>query len=490
MNLKRWFDRLGLQARVLLCVFLPLWILAGSITYSLFSRLEAWVEERMQEDVELVARALGESISHALERDRPGSVVTSLETTARIGRLYGAAVYSPAGQVIATAGGLPNAAEPDPSIMELILDDRQTGTYGHVNGRAVYSYFVPLVDSDANQVGLLQVARLHRDMLETIQRLRSASFASLLILAFVMAGFIFLGYYGAAGKSLVELSRAMERVERGEREHRAAGGGPREISALADSFNRMLDSIRRAEQEISRRREREVQLQKNLARKERLAALGRVAAGIAHELGTPLGIVDGKAQRLLRRTVADPEVAESTRSIRAEVQRMENIIRQLLEFGRSHDAQRKTIEAAFLVRNAIRAVEPVTAEQQATIEMGDGARGARVEVNPLRAEICIVNLLKNAVQASPGGKVEVALRADGDHLYISVSDQGPGIPPEVAGDIFEPFVTTRSGKKGTGLGLAIAHQVAVENGGTLSYRNLDGGGACFSLRLPLTEEEV
>lgn len=484
MALKQRFNHLGFHSRVLLFVFLPLLVLTTTIAFLLFAQLEDWVEKRMQEDVELVARSLRFSISHALERDRPGSLGKSLETTLQISRLYGASVYDAKGKMVATAGELSLTPNDDPDIDNLLSDDGRTGSYGEIGGRAVYSYFVPLRDSAGETVGLLQVARLHRDMLDSIRHLRVVTLGILAGVTALMGAFVFAGYHGAVGGSLKQLTQAMAKVTKGDRRHRAAPKGPREIAALTLSFNQMLDAINGAEEEIARGRQAEARLQEDLQKKEHLAGIGRVAAGIAHELGTPLGVVDGKAQRALRNQALDSNLKGSLESIRAEVRRMESIVRQLLEFGRSHDNQKRPLRISFLLGNALRAVEQERAQARTTISV-DQNLDAPVFVNPLRLELALVNLLKNAVQAAPGGQVNIACELRQASAVIFVQDDGPGISPDLRENLFEPFVTTRRSEAGTGLGLAIAQQVAVESGGALMADNHRSGGALFTLSLPL-----
>lgn len=478
----------SLLVRLVLFVFLPVFVFAGALGYLIFSRLEQWSEERMQEDVQLVARTLEGPVGRAMERQRQGTLEHSLESVIQIGRVYGAYLYDDQGVMIAASDTSPRAVT-EADIFDVLAEEEQTGGYGEMAGESIYSYFVPLEGSGGGFLGLLQISRLHREMLDQINRLRAIGLASLLLGGGGMMGIVFVGYRNAIGRSLIDLRDTMGKVKTGQRRHRATVQGPLEMASLASSFNRMLDSMEAAEEEIERRRTSEAKLEKRLQKTENLAALGQVAAGVAHELGTPLSVVDGKAQRALRTENLPESCRMNLEAVRAEVRRMEQIVRQLLEFGRSHDAQKRRVRLDHLLQRAVRSHEGTGKENPAvSCRAGEGA--PVVEVNPVRAEIALINLLKNAVRTEGVRNVFATWRRSGGWAEVVVEDDGPGVPPDLRAKIFQPFFTTRAGQQGSGLGLAIVQQVADENGGAVLVETSDLGGAAFRLRLPLAEEDA
>jgi len=228
---------------------------------------------------------------------------------------------------------------------------------------------------------------------------------------------------------------------------------------------------------------------KQLERRERLAALGEMAAGVAHEIRNPLGGI-GLYASLLERDLADrPAQQEIARRISAGVQNLESIVRDILAFAGGAEPR---FESTCL--GAI--VDAVVSQAAARIESGgiqltvDGdLREERAHCDAGQIERALANLLFNAIDAAgEGGQVWIRQergrreRAGAGRVAIVVEDNGPGVPAEIAGRIFNPFFTTKH--LGTGLGLAIVHRIAEAHGGHVGVELRPGGGARFVLELP------
>lgn len=476
-----------LPLRLMLFAVLPLLLASFAGGYWLLRSLEREFERRMQEDVQMVARALHLPLTHAMERNRDGSIQKSLQSAFEIGRVYGAYLYNRHGELVASFGRVRSPA--DQGDVDKVLEDGQRrGGYGSVGGQSVYSYFVPLGDEDSGRMlGLLQITRRARDFDELMHTLRIQAFSILGVAAILMTVIVLVGYYGAAGRALARLAASMQRVETGDRAHRAAGGGPREIQTVASSLNAMLDSIEGAHERIRREQESRAQLEAELRQSEKLAAIGRLAGGVAHELGTPLSVVDGRMQRALRHAELEPRLRSSLQAVRSEVRRMERIVRQLLDFGRNHSSRRSDVSVARLVSTVQHGCEDAfDGEVRVEFEAGDGIVS---NVDPVRLEQALRNLVENATQAARQ-LVEVGARRERGSIVFQVDDDGPGVPAELVSRLFEPFFTTKRGQEGTGLGLAIAYAVAQEHGGAIDVGDSHLGGARFSLWLPAASSDA
>jgi signal transduction histidine kinase len=224
-----------------------------------------------------------------------------------------------------------------------------------------------------------------------------------------------------------------------------------------------------------------------LARTDRLAALGTLAAGVAHEIRNPLVSVRTFIQ-LLPERLADDEFRTTFRDLAlGEIERICALISDLLAFSRPAPAQREPADLTELVGQIVRLLEPEARRHDVVMTCKAPAGLPLVVVDDAQVKQVLMNLLLNAIQACGGkGRVEATLRAetrDGvGWVVLTVADSGPGIPPEHAEQIFDPFFTTKDA--GSGLGLFIAHQIVTDHGGYITTVPRAEGGAVFAINLP------
>jgi len=478
-------ESLSLRSNLLIYVILPLIAFMSLASFLSLRALEREVEARMEQDVELIAQAIRLPLSRSLERGREGAVKQAIESAFDIDQVYGAYVYDVGGEKIASAG----RSEPLPQRRHITMlaaegDDR--GEYGEVAGRNVYSYFVPLTDSGERNIGLLQVTRKVSDFRTYIAELRQLVLILLGISVVFITGLVSYGHHSAIGSYLNGLGSSMSRVRSGDRNHRATLRGPREILELEATFNTMLDSMQAAEEEVRIQIQQKNDLRETLRQAEKLAAIGELAAGVAHELGTPLSIIDGKAQQALRQKTSTEVENSHFGAIRAEVKRMENIIRQLLDFGRKHDLQPRKVEADVIAKSAVATLHQ-SMETRANILLKGDLPAPAFMGDPAWIERALINLLKNAVQAAPDGEVVLSwAAADGDVIFV-IDDNGPGIDQKDISRIFEPFFTTKPVGDGTGLGLSLVHRLVEEHHGRITIGQSESGGARFQINLPMQQ---
>jgi signal transduction histidine kinase len=227
------------------------------------------------------------------------------------------------------------------------------------------------------------------------------------------------------------------------------------------------------------RRRREIALRRRLREQEKTASMGRLAAGVAHEIRGPLNTIGMAAQRLERACrdgAPDPSLlAELLPGIRREVGRLDRTVAEFLDLGRPRALQVREVDLTALIRQAVADEAP-----DATVETPASPKPVRVD--PDEMEKAIANLLRNARQAAPEGPVTIAwLRVHGE-VEVEVRDGGPGVPEEDRERVFEYFVTERAG--GTGLGLGIVRSVAARHGGRVEVGDAPEGGARFVVRWP------
>jgi two-component system sensor histidine kinase FlrB len=228
-------------------------------------------------------------------------------------------------------------------------------------------------------------------------------------------------------------------------------------------------------------------MQRQAERSQRLAAMGEMAAALAHQLRTPLAAALLYAANLARGELGDGERVQLADKAVRRLKDLERLISDMLIFARGEVSGREWFAAAALLGEATQLIEPLARERGIRLEAAHA--GAQVFIHGDRKALAgsLINLLDNALQASrPGGRVALGAAVDGERLRLTVRDDGGGIDPRLRPRLFEPFFTTRA--NGTGLGLAIARAVAHAHGGSLELGGADGGGTEFVVELPCRSE--
>ncbi|MBS3809412.1 MAG: sensor histidine kinase [Desulfobacterales bacterium] len=483
-------NKLSLRSVLIVHVIVPLLLAMAVATWFGLRTVEHIVEARLQEDVELVARAIRLPVSYSLEKKRFGSVSQALQSVFHIGRVYGAYVYDKKGRRIAAVGAVEPDQQQQQGLRDVLEGGERKGQYEKIEGHRVYSYFVPLFDTSGKTNGMLQITRKKSDIQEYIQTLRIRVIAILAAAALFMSGLVLFGFYRAAGRYFTGLVQSMTRVRGGERSHRAPNHGPREIASLATALNNMLDSVDRTEKEVKERRRSQQELENKLRQSEKMAAIGQLAGGVAHELGGPLSLIDGKAQRALR----DPNISSahenSLQDIRGQVGRMNDMVRQLLDFGKGAMGEKRWFRADHLAESSVLTVREETGPDVEFVNRGPEP-GPFVYVDPLRFEQALINLLRNATQTGKTSRVQICWElAVTREVIFKVEDNGPGVEDEIKPRIFEPFFSTGKNGRNTGLGLSVVHGIVREHQGSIQVFDSEFGGAGFEIVLPPQDEKL
>ena len=300
-------------------------------------------------------------------------------------------------------------------------------------------------------------------------------------------------------RPITKLLSGIDDVAKGDLSHVILAERDDEIGQIATRFNEMTFSLRESRGETQRQNEAKLALEQRLGQTEKLATIGQLAAEIAHEVGTPLNVIAGRARSIQRKS-KDPDAVEKNASIVAEqTARITRIIQRLLDFtrrkvGATGKAEINLNELSLTTMELL-AGQFSAAKVRTRLERAEGL--PRVAGDADRLQQVLINLLLNAVQAMPeGGSLAVETRTikrtrpgleDGaEHSFVtfSVKDTGIGVPDEIRDKIFDPFYTTKDGQGGTGLGLAVCSGIVKEHDGWIDVENNDGGGTIFRVYLP------
>jgi len=312
----------------------------------------------------------------------------------------------------------------------------------------------------------------------------------------VIAGVGFLLFRRRLVRPILEIQEATDAIAGGAFGQRVEVDGPRELVELSGALSTMSASLaafrERSEQQLQSLEEANRNLrgvQQDLINSEKLASVGRLAAGIAHELGNPLAAVMGYVE-LLQQGLDEPELeADIVRRCRAELERIQNIIGDLLDYARPDQTPFAAEEVESMLKEAAERVRVLPQFQaiQIRIELDEGL--PEVYIQREKIHQVLLNVLTNAADAMQGRGV-IRLQASQENELVSVVclDEGPGLNEEVLGRLFDPFYTTKEPGKGTGLGLAISHRIVRSQSGELSAGNQEKGGAWVKVQIPVVSE--
>lgn len=304
-------------------------------------------------------------------------------------------------------------------------------------------------------------------------------------------GFVFIG------RPLNRLIEKTRRVGQGDLATPLALTGHDELSELATAMNEMCDHLQEARERVQAETASRIDALEQLRHADRLRTVGRLASGVAHELGTPLNVVTGRATMIEKGKVAGAELVESARIIKSQGDRMTAIIRQLLDFARLRQLSKSEVDVRHLFDEVAELLSPLARKQKVDVSI-KLENHTRIKLDAAQIEQVLTNLVMNALQAMPqGGKLlleagNCMAHPEGQHketkcAFIRIQDTGEGIPPENLTHLFEPFFTTKDIGEGTGLGLSIAYGIVAEHGGWISVSSEVGKGSCFTIFFPLKE---
>lgn len=265
-----------------------------------------------------------------------------------------------------------------------------------------------------------------------------------------------------------------------------------ELGDLARELSRMSERLQEARGRVAAAAEARAVAESQLRHADRLALLGTLAAGIAHELGTPLNVVGSTARMIRTGEIGGADVAAEAGVIEQQAERMTGIVRQVLDFARPRPPRAQRTDLVALVRGTLRLLHTFARQRGVGLRFDAPDGGVATDADGAQLQQVLSNLVVNAAQAMvDGGEVRVSAGIDPARreAWIEVRDAGPGIPRELWPRLFEPFFTTKEAGEGSGLGLSVAWGIVHEHGGRIEVGDAPGGGASITVWLPATPGE-
>ena len=372
----------------------------------------------------------------------------------------------------------------------------------YVHDSTGHAYFVPIVVNETVRAVLMM--RHSRDRKK--RELRALLLERITLAVLMILG-LFLGVRWATkrmvGEPLLALSALSEQIEEGDFSGRTNSDARDEIGAFSQQMDRMAQRLEEVHATLEGEMNRRVEALAELRHAERLATVGQLASGTAHELGTPLNVITGRARLISRGLVKGDDLKESAEIIEAQGRRMITLIKGLLRFARREPSPEGLIDLNGVIEECGTLLKPLMHKRGVVLETTVPESPVHAKGDAGQISQVMTNLLQNATHAmADGGTVTVTLeRTDikrrfetedeyaPGFLRIAVTDVGVGIKPEVVTRVFEPFFTTKPVGEGTGLGLSIAYGIVRDHGGWMAVRSEVGAGTTFEIYLPLRDDQ-
>lgn len=360
----------------------------------------------------------------------------------------------------------------------------------------VHITYVPFIMA-SNTIGAIELREGLDEEDAFVQRSLKDSATTVIILAatFTAAAFLF-GFFFIA----VPIRRLEEKARRtglGDLNYPIGKLPKDELGELGQEMNRMCEMLASARDTLQRETQARIRALDQLRHAERLTTAGKLASGLAHEVGTPLNTIEARASMIADGSVSGEKIREYAQSIVTAVERITRIVRALLTFARGMPASPGEVDLKKLIDTTIDLVGPGASRRSVKIQSDIQDPLPTIRGDEVQLSQAITNILMNAVDASPEDSVvfiqvctvdakppEDTLASPGIFARISIEDRGPGIDSSIRQHVFEPFFTTKPVGKGTGLGLAMAWGIAREHGGFIVVDDVPGGGVVFRLYLP------
>lgn len=361
--------------------------------------------------------------------------------------------------------------------------------------------YEPIKNIDNKIIGILYVGMLEKPYIDTTEQvmLTFTVMASLcVVLLLVILYFSTTRIINPLQKMVV----ATQEIAKGDLSHKVEVNSKDEIGYLAESFNQMTEDLKSAnqkliewgktlEKKVEERTKELTKMQAHLFQSEKLASLGKLSAGIAHEINNPLGGVLIYSHLLLEDTDKSSPHYENLKKIVKETSRCKDIVKGLLEFARPKDLEMSLIDINKLVDKSLSIMEGQALFQNIRVEKRYSSDLSKIVADSGQLQQVFMNIILNAAESMDGNGSLIlftSLDKDSKNISIKFTDTGQGIKEEDKKRLFEPFFSTKEVGKGTGLGLAISYSIIQKHQGTIEVASQVGKGSTFTVKLPVTKE--
>lgn len=490
--------KLGTKLTLYLSLIIML-VLLGYGYFHTVSRREILITKMKGE-----VRSIGQTLKVSLEKisiPREMEYVQDLiDAVDEYEKTLGVLVYHRGKDLLFRSRSLEEEIEPYLELIKRsIQEDRAQEGFQRYKKFSIFSYTFPLKDNRGKNMGGVSILQHTSFMEEDIQRAKWTIFIIILILIGGTIAVVVFITHRSINRPISQLLGGIRSMAKGNLNIRINLRSGDELSELAQAFNQMAVNLKEAQDRIIQEGETKLELERNLRQSEKLATIGQLASGLAHEIGTPLNIVVGRAE-LIRRKLGDENAKKNLDIIVQQAERITKIIQQLLGFVRKKKPEQVTLNIQSSLETILDFLEHQMQKQKVKVKSEMEDRLPSVKGDSDQLQQVFLNLILNAIQAMPdGGALHISASSkwisregleDGQRQYVEVCvrDTGIGMESEVLENLFNPFFTTK--EKGTGLGLMVSQGIVQDHEGWIDVESEKGKGAAFKVYLPAFSERV
>jgi signal transduction histidine kinase len=490
----KWRSGLSLRARLALFVALGVAVVIALLSLVQIHLVERTVEVQLVDSARATAQAVADGMRSVDETDVPGWLHDFIEAEPAVSAISIVALDNADTSIFASTSSQERA-----EALDLAKQAAASGRMQTVQDDALTTAAMPVRNVARKLAVVVTVSMGTANQVREQARLIALWFAGITVLVLTLL-------VDQLARRLIHrrvavIVSTMHDVAEGQLSARAPVGRSDELGSVAAGLNEMLERMEHFNIELQQRvetattelRDRNVELEESyrrvvmlrdaLARAERMAAVGQMAANVAHQVGTPLNLISGYVQ-MVRESNADPRTRERLEIVERQIQQVTGVLRSMLDHARQK-SPRERVDVARVVRYACETAQSQLALAGVELRVRLDENLPLIEADATQLELVVINLIKNSLDAMPyGGILTIAAAENQTGVQIEVADTGSGIPPEMLARVFEPWVTSKTIGQGTGLGLAIAREVIEAHGGTIAIRNVERAGAVVTIHLP------
>jgi signal transduction histidine kinase len=489
----------SLGAKLTCYLLLGVLVVMGLELYLSMTRIQTDLLHNVRREVMAISRTLHLILTMLEQTDTPEASFQSLVASlSHFENILDVVFYNHTAQIVARSTPLQAPQLPAVNIQQVIAT--QTPAEGLFREGAVQRYYrvEPIRTTTATGIAAMLVLEdfpfFTPVLRERMVRALGVTLGLFVVLASVVAGVV----RRSIAQPLRNLTRQVEAIGQGQFPQRLPLSRRDEIGRLAHEFDRMCLRLEAAYRTLEAENEAKLRLERDLRHTEQLATLGKLASRLAHEIGTPLNVIQGRAEQLLRRDTLPAKDRAFLEVIVAQIDRISGFITQLLVPARQSAPHLRVIHLADVVRRVWEAVRDrgPTTHVAIDLDITDGL--PPIMGDPDQLQQVLFNLSVNALQAvGAAGHITLRTRfcpatvlSPAGHIEVEIADTGPGIPAHHLPHIFTPFFTTKEATGGTGLGLTISREIVRSHHGEIHVESLPGHGTRFVVALPLAPAAV